>query len=149
MAEDRTPRADDARDYERPQDSWKPSSVLPTPEPRDGWRFRWVRTSYIGRQDNTNVSQRFREGWVPVTADEVKELSIMSDIDSRFDNNIEVGGLLLCKAPVETVEARQRYYGKVNQSQIEAVDNNLMKENDPRMPMLRPERSTRETFGRG
>ena len=64
MAEERTKRDTQAREEDqRPSDSWMPASVLPTPEPQDGWVFRWVRTSTLGHADNTNVSQKFREGW--------------------------------------------------------------------------------------
>ena len=149
MAEERTPRASEAREVEqRPSDSWLPASVLPTPAPQDGWVFRWVRTSTLGRADNTNVSQKFREGWVPVKAEDHPELEVMSDIDSRFAGNIEIGGLLLCKAPEDKMEQRKDYFSKMAASQMESVDNNFLSQNDPRMPVLNPERSTRTTFGR-
>jgi len=110
--------------------------------------FRWVRTSTLGHADNTNVSQKFREGWVPVKAEDHPELEVMSDIDSRFQGNIEIGGLLLCKQPEANAEAREAHYQQVADSQMESVDNNFLKQNDPRMPVLNPERSTRTTFGR-
>ena len=78
--------------------------MLPTPEPRDGLSFRWIRTATLGNGDMTNVSQRFREGYVAVKAEDYPELQIMSDIDSRFKDNIEVGGLLLCAIPTELQE---------------------------------------------
>ena len=100
MAEERTKREAESRTAEeRPSDSWLPASILPNPDPVDGWVFRWIRTSTLGKADNTNVSQKFREGWVPVKAEDHPELEVMSDIDSRFEGNIEIGGLLLCKAP--------------------------------------------------
>jgi hypothetical protein len=145
----RTPRSiEDREASKRPGSSWLPASVLPTPEPEDGWVFRWVRTSTLGHADNTNVSQKFREGWVPVKADEKPEMHVMSDIESRFDGNIEIGGLLLCKAPEEEMRQRGEYYRNVANQQMESVDNSFMKENDPRMPLLKPERNTRTTFGR-
>ncbi len=127
---------------ERPK-PWKRSSMLPTPEPRDGLSFRWIRTSTLGNADMTNVSGRFRDGYVPVKADEYPELHIMSDVDSRFKDNIEVGGLLLCAIP--TQDRDDRIYGQLEtaQDQAEAVDRNYMRESDPRMPLLRPERSSR------
>lgn len=149
MAEQRTKRASEAREVgTRKSDSWKPASVLPTPEPQDGWVFRWVRTSTLGKADNTNVSQKFREGWEPVRSEDHPELEVMSDIDSRFEGNIEIGGLLLCKAPAEQMQQRQDYYSQVAEGQMESVDNNFLRENDPRMPVLKPERSSRTTFGR-
>lgn len=150
MAEERTKREAESRTAEeRPSDSWLPASILPNPDPVDGWVFRWIRTSTLGKADNTNVSQKFREGWVPVKAEDHPELEVMSDIDSRFEGNIEIGGLLLCKAPEAKVKQRDEYYEQVAASQMESVDNNFLKQNDPRMPVLQPERSTRTTFGRG
>lgn len=150
MAQERTKRDAESRETEnRPTDSWKPASVLPVPEAQDGWVFRWVRTSTLGQSDNTNVSQKFREGWIPVKSEDHPELQVMSDINSRFDGNIEVGGLLLCKAPADQMEQRNAYYQQVAEGQMESVDNSFLRENDPRMPVLNPERSTRTTFGRG
>lgn len=150
MANSRAPREANSRDNAgRKTDSWKPASVLPVPDPQDGWVFRWVRTSTVGNSDNTNVSQKFREGWVPVKAVDHPELQVMSDINSQFEGNIEIGGLLLCKAPAEDVEARREYYDRMAQSQMQTVDNSFLRENDPRMPVLNPERSTRTTFGKG
>ena len=149
MAEERTPREAESRTAEeRPSDSWLPASILPNPDPVDGWVFRWIRTSTLGKADNTNVSQKFREGWVPVKAEDHPELEVMSDIDSRFSGNIEIGGLLLCKAPEDKVKQRDEYFEQMASSQMESVDNNFLKQNDPRMPVLQPERSTRTTFGR-
>lgn len=136
-------------DEVREDDSWVPSSVLPTPDPQDGWRFRWIRTSVLGHADNTNVSQKFRDGWVPVKREDHPELKIMSDINSQFEGNIEQGGLLLCKAPEKKMKARTDHYEGVAKRQMESVDSNYMRENDPRMPLMRPERSTRTTFGKG
>lgn len=149
MAEERTKREHDSREEDQRQsDSWMPASVLPTPDPQDGWVFRWVRTSTLGHADNTNVSQKFREGWIPVRAEDHPELNVMSDIDSRFEGNIEVGGLLLCKAPEGKMKSREEHFQRMAASQMESVDNNFLKQNDPRMPVLNPERSTRTTFGR-
>ena len=75
-------------------------------------------------------------------------MEVMSDINSRFEGNIEIGGLLLCKAPEDKVQQREEYFQNMAESQMESVDNNFLKQNDPRMPVLKPERSTRTTFGR-
>ena len=147
--QERTPRSVEGREAtKRPGGSWLPASVLPTPEPEDGWVFRWIRTSTLGNADNTNVSQKFREGWIPVKSEEKPEMQVMSDIESRFEGNIEIGGLLLCKAPEEEMRQRAAYYRDVASQQMESVDNSFMRENDPRMPLLKPERNTRTTFGR-
>lgn len=148
MANERNIRVD-RQSEARPSDSWTPQSSLPVPEPKDGWVFRWIRTSSLGRSDNTNVSRQMREGWEPVKAEDHPELKIMSDINSQFKGNVEVGGLLLCKAPEERMKARQRHFQEVSDRQIEGVDRSYLRENDPRMPLLNPERSTRTTFGRG
>ena len=103
----------------------------------------------MGQSDNANVSRRFREGYTPVKASEFPELQILSDVDSRFKENIEVGGLLLCSIPEEFAQDRIQGQLEEAQAQIQAVDNSYMRENDPRMPLLKPERSTRTSFGRG
>ena len=82
-------------------------------------------------------------------AEDHAELEVMSDVGSRFEGNIEVGGLLLCKASEADMLKRQEYYQQMAESQMDSVDNNFLRENDPRMPVLNPERSTRTTFGRG
>ena len=148
---ERTPRSQETRVEDvRPQDdSWVPSSILPVPDPQDGWVFRWIRTSIMGQSDNPNVSKKFRDGWVPVKVEDHPELKTLSDINSLFKGNIEQGGLLLCKAPKEKMDARNAHYQEIAKQQMESVDSNYMRENDPRMPLLRPEKSTRTTFGKG
>jgi len=148
MANERSVRIE-RQNETRPDDSWVPQSSLPVPEPKDGWVFRWIRTSSLGRSDNTNVSRQFREGWEPVRAEDHPELKIMSDLNSQFKGNVEVGGLLLCKAPLEKMKKREKHFQEVSERQIEGVDRNYLRQNDPRMPLLEPERSTRSTFGRG
>ena len=148
MANERSVRIE-RQNETRPDDSWMPQSSLPVPEPKDGWVFRWIRTSSLGRSDNTNVSRQFREGWEPVRAEDHPELKIMSDLNSQFKGNVEVGGLLLCKAPLEKMKKREKHFQEVSERQIEGVDRNYLRQNDPRMPLLEPERSTRSTFGRG
>jgi|TARA_R100001224_G_C3902327_1_gene108923 hypothetical protein len=93
----------------------------------------------------------FRGGWTPCRAEDHPELCIQSDVDSRFgkDGNIEVGGLLLCKMPKEKSEQRAAYYRDLAAQQMAAVDSNFMREQDPRMPLLQPERKTRVDFGNG
>ena len=140
---DRTPREAENRDGSKRQSLWSRPSALPTPDPRDGLCFRWIRTATLGNSDNRNVSMRFREGYVPVQAKDHPELMVLSDQDSRFKGNIEVGGLLLCSIPAEIVEDRTAQMQHKAKSQIESVDRHFLNESDPRMPVLRPERSTR------
>ncbi len=149
MAEERTPRTKTTREVKsRPSDSWIPASILPDPDPRDGWVHRWIRTSTLGESDNTNVSRMMREGWQPVKSEDYPELQLQSDVGSRFVGNIEVGGLLLCRAPKEKMDQRNDYYQSMAENQMQSVDNNFLRENDPRMPLMKPERSTRTTFGK-
>ena len=99
----------------------------------------------MGQPDTPNVSAKFREGWTPVLAKDHPELHVMSDIDSRWKDHVEVGGMLLCSIATETIEARKQAHKEMAQRQMESVDNSYLRNNDPRMPVLRPERSTRTT----
>jgi hypothetical protein len=146
---DRISRDGETREAEKREEVWKPASLLPVPLPQPGYAFRWVRTSSFGVADNKNVSSRIREGWTPVKAEDHPELQIMSDTDSRYPDCIEVGGLLLCKTAIENVTARTKYYEKRAADQMSTVDNNYLRENDPRMPLMKPERKSRTTFGSG
>lgn len=102
----------------------------------------------MGQVDPTNTSAKFREGWVPVKAEDHPELMLYSDPNSRFKDNVEIGGLVLCKAPAEMVAQRKEWYDHQANSQIEAVDNKFMQANDPRMPLFSERKST-VSFGRG
>lgn len=144
---DRTPREQKTREASARKKSWVRPSALPTPNPKDGVKFRWVRTSTIGNSDTTNVSARLREGYVPVKAADHPELQLLTDQDSRFPDGVEVGGLLLCAIDEEIAEDRVAQQNEQTRRQMEAVDNNYMRNSDPRMPVLRPERSTRTSFG--
>ena len=139
----RDPRTEDTREKSERKVTWQRPSALPDPTPQEGVEFRWIRTSALGQSDMTNVSSKFREGWEPVKLEDHPELKVMSDVDSRFKGNVEVGGLLLCKNSKENMDARRDYQQNQASSQMQAVDNSYMKESDPRMPVLRPEKSTR------
>lgn len=129
--------------------SWKPASLLPVPDAEEGKSYRWVRVSSRGVPDNKNISSRMREGWEPVNVKDHPELHVMSDQDSRYQDGVEIGGLLLCQTSTEVVKARSRYFTDRARDQITTVDNNMMRESDPRMPMLAPERRSRTTVGNG
>jgi len=153
MAKSRTgPKARDLEDHEVEESddlTYLPPSNLPDPAPRDGWAHRWVRCSALGTPDNQNVSMRMREGWEPVRAEDYPELQLMNDREAVFEDSIEIGGLVLCQTSTEHMAKRDRYYAQKARRQVESVDHNYMKENDPRMPLLPTERSTRTTFGTG
>ena len=127
---------------------WEPRSTLPEIKHEAGWAYRWIRVSLANEPDNLNVSSRMREGWEPVKHSEHPEVSIPADPNSRFKDGIEVGGLLLCKMPQEMVDQRNEYFAEKARAQEKAVDNNLMKENDPRMPLFSERKST-TSFGKG
>jgi hypothetical protein len=105
-----------------------------------------VRISTRGQADPTNVSSKLREGWEPVKASEHPEIVLTGTENDRFKDNIVMGGLMLCKAPVEMVEERNAYYQEQADAQIRSVDNNFFRENDPRMPLF-SERNSKTTFG--
>ena len=133
--------------YKRPA-KWQPPRLLPDPTPEPGYAFRWVRVSMLNKDDPTNVSSKLREGWEPVKASDHPEVHLFGTPEGRFPDSIVVGGLMLCKTPVEFVEQRDAYYRQMADSQMNSVDNTYMRENDPRMPLFK-ERSTKVTFGRG
>ena len=149
MADKRITRETETREAGSRKKGWAPPSVLPEPNQEAGYRYRWIRTASQGNLDNTNVSSKFRQGWEPVLASEHPEITAMKDRNSQFQDNIEIGGLLLCKAPEEMVDERNAYYGQMARNQVDSVDNNFMRENYPRMPLMKPEKSTRVTFGGG
>lgn len=148
MAEIRTNRDLTTRETQTRKRSWARPELLPSPNPEPGYDFRWVRVSTMGTADPMNVSSRLREGWEPVKASDHPEVHMMRTEDERFKDNIVVGGLMLCKTPSEMVEQRNAYYSGQADAQMKSVDNNFMRENDPRMPLF-SERKTKVTFGTG
>jgi hypothetical protein len=132
---------------ERPK-RWMPPELLPEPDKQAGYDYRWIRVSMLGKQDGRNVSTKLREGWEPVKLQEQPQFKLLTDPTTRFEDGIEIGGLLLCKTPEEFVEQRKDYYANQNQLQAEAVDNNLMRQSDPRMPIFK-ERKSSTSFGKG
>ncbi len=148
MAENRAPRNNETRtESARPQ-QWAPPELLPEPDKQPGFAYRWIRVSTLNSSDPRNLSAKLREGWEPVKIEEQPKFQLLVDPTSRFKDNIEVGGLLLCKTPIELVEQRNSYYQKQSEGQIESVDNNLMRQNDPRMPLFSEKKST-HSFGKG
>jgi len=148
MAENRIDRELTTRDKTSRKKGWQRPEVLPSPNPEDGYVYRWIRTSTQGQVDAPNVSSKLREGWEPVKANEHPEITMVAVENERFADNIVIGGLMLCKAPQELVDERTAHYTAQTQNQIRSVDNNLMRENDPRMPLFN-ERKSKVTFGKG
>jgi hypothetical protein len=148
MAESRDKRDNSTRETAVRKKAWTPPETLPSPNPDEGYAFRWVRVSSLGQVDATNVSSKLREGWEPVRAKDHQEITLVSIEQERFKDNIVIGGLMLCKAPVEMMDERNAYYKKQADQQMSSVDNNLMRESDARMPLFN-ERKTEVKFGSG
>jgi hypothetical protein len=150
MAEtqNRQPRALESREKAQRPAAWRPPETLPQPDPRPGWVHRYIRLSTMGTADPSNISSKLREGYEPCKAEEYPEMMMHATTEGRFKGNIEVGGLLLCRIPEEFLQQRAEYYANQNKAQMESVDNNFMRENDPRMPLF-SERKTKVTFGSG
>ena len=147
MAENRTPRNVETRvQAERPK-QWKPAELLPEPDKLPGYAYRWIRVGLQGNADPRNYSAKLREGWEPVKIEEQPAFQLLVDEGSRFKDGIEVGGLLLCKTPIEFVEQRNNHYLKQSEDQILSVDNNLMRQNDPRMPLFKESKSSTSKSG--
>ena len=127
---------------------WQAAETLPEPDKEPGYAYRWVRVSTLNETDQRNITGKFREGWEPVAVEEQPKFRMMIDPDSRFKNNIEIGGLLLCKTPVELQEQRAANFADVTRAQTEAVDNSLMRQSDPRMPLFKENKSS-VSFGKG
>jgi hypothetical protein len=148
MAENRLARELENRAAaERPK-QWQPASALPEPDKQPGYAYRWVRVSTMNTSDPKNMSAKLREGWEPVRIEEQPKFKLLVDPNSRFKDNVEVAGLLLCKIPEDFVQQRNQYFTGKARSNLEAVDNNFMRENDPRMPLF-SERKSKTSFGKG
>jgi hypothetical protein len=132
---------------ERPK-QWMPPELLPEPDKMAGYAYRWIRVSTLSKADPRNISSKLREGWEPVDISEQPKFKLLADPNSQYKDNIEVGGLLLCKTPAESVQQRDEYYANQTQAQTDAVNNNLMRQSDPRMPLFR-EGKSEVRFGKG
>ena len=147
IQQNREDRATESREIaERPK-QWAPPTLLPDPKPQDGWSYRWIRISTLGQNDPTNISAKLREGWEPVRAEDHPEVHVYSDADSRFKDNIVIGGLMLCKTPSEFVQQRDAFYQKQTDGQMNSIDSHFMRENNPKMPLFK-ERRSEVTFGK-
>ena len=148
MAQNRLSREADNREFDERPKQWMPAELLPEPDKQAGYAYRWIRVSNLNSADPRNLSAKLREGWEPVTIEEQPKLRLLADPTSRYKDNIEIGGLLLCKTPEEFVSQRNAYYTRQSDLQTEAVDNTLMRQSDPRMPLFN-ERKSSTSFGKG
>ena len=143
----KTSRASQTRTKSERPKVWVPPSSLDAPPAPDGFRYRWIRAEVQGFQDTTNITSRVREGYELVRAEEVENASDYPVLDEgRYKGVIGVGGLLLAKVPIEIAKQRQEYMTKRHEERSEAVSNDLMREQDSRMP-INVDRQSRVTFG--
>ena len=148
MAEVRNPRDLVSRE-KQVRTVYVPPTSLPDPLPEPGIAFRWIATHVLGQAETRNVSTKMREGWEPVKAADHPELQMYGNAAT---GNVEIGGLMLCKCPLEKMQAREEYYNRQAQTQMDSVDNHFMRNNDPRMPLFADRKSTTsrgQGFGSG
>ena len=145
--ENKTSRASQTRSKSERPKVWVPPSSLDAPPAPDGFRYRWIRAESVGFQDTKNITGRIREGYELVRAEEIINASDYPIVEEgRYKGVVGVGGLLLAKVPVEVAKQRSEYMSKKHGERSEAVNNDLMKEQDKRMP-INIERQSRVTFG--
>ncbi len=149
MSENRTPRDLETREKSARPTRWRRAALLPDPKPREGWSHHWVRVGMRGEPDAKNIAEKFQEGWEPVLAKDYPEIKLFYTEGDRFKDNIVIGGLMLCRAPVEMTQDRRRQMDEASQAQIVGADNDLMRLNDPRMPLFKEHKTRVTSFGRG
>ena len=141
-----TSRAAETRSKtERPKE-YKPPSSLDAPPAPDGFRHRWIRAESMGFNDSKNVHGRLRSGYELVRADEYDSEIYPVVLDGKYAGVIGVGGLLLARIPEELAQQRVDYQQRQTEGQDEAVENDLLKDQDKRMPM-KFERSSKNFGG--
>ena len=144
---DRTPRTTKTRENRSRRKPWQPPSTLDAPPAPEGFIHRWIRESVMGQDDKKNLAARLREGFDLVRADEYPDFESPTIQDGKHAGVIGVGGLLLARFPVESKEERDTYFRGKTADQMQAVDNDLMREEHSSMPILKPDRQSRVTFG--
>ena len=145
---DKSPRTAHTRAKSSKSQPWRPPSTLDAPPPPEGFVHRWIRESVMGYDDKKNLSARLREGFELVRADEYPDFEAPTIQDGKHAGVIGVGGLVLARFPDEMREQRNDYYRERTRDQMTAVDNDLMREQHPSMP-IENNRQSRVTFGRG
>ena len=142
----KTHRASQTRDKVKRPTTWTPPSSLDAPPAPEGFRHRWIRAETMGFDDSQNMSGKIRSGWELVRADQYPGTDYPTVKDGKYAGVIGVGGLVLARIPEEIAKAREDYFNKQTEAKDEAVNNDLMKEQHPSMP-IDSERQTRVTFG--
>ena len=142
----KTSRAAETRTKtERPKE-YKPPSSLDAPPAPDGFRHRWIRAESLGFNDQKNIHGRLRSGYELVRADEYKDSDYPVVTDGKYAGIIGVGGLLLARIPEELAQQRIDYQKKLSEGQDEAIENDLLRDQDKRMP-IKIDRNSKQTFG--
>ena len=144
--EKRTSRASQTREKETRKKVWTPPSSLDAPPAPTGFKHRWIRAESLGFNDAKNVNGRLRQGYELVRSDEYPNADYPVVEDGKYAGVIGVGGLVLTRVPEEIAKQRQDYYAKQGMEQVEALDNDLMKEQHQSMP-INIDRQSRVTFG--
>ena len=142
----KTSRASQTREKETRKKVWTPPSALDAPPAPTGFRHRWIRAESVGFHDTKNVSGRIRSGYELVRSDEYPDSDYPIVEDGKYKGVIGVGGLVLARVPEEIAQQRQDYYANQHKEKVEAMDNDLMKEEHPSMP-IDIDRQSRVTFG--
>ncbi len=141
-----TSRANQTRSKSERPKVWVPPSSLDAPPAPKGFRHRWIRAESVGFDDTKNISGKLRSGWELVRADEYENSEYPVVKDGKYAGVIGVGGLLLARIPEELAKQRDEYFKKQTEARDEAVENELMREQHPSMP-INVDRQTRVTFG--
>ena len=143
----RTPRKNLTRAANVRREPWKTPSMLDAPPAPEGYKHRWIRAEVMGFDDRKNVSARTREGYELVRGEEYPDFDVPTVDNGKHAGVIGVGGLLLARVPEEIVEERNSYYRGMTRDQMTAVDNELAREQHPAMPINKPDRQSKVTFG--
>ena len=139
-------RASETREATKRPVEWTPPSSLDAPPAPDGFRHRWIRAESLGFDDTKNISGKLRSGYELVRADAYPGSQYPTVTEGKYKGVIGVGGLLLAKVPMEIVKSREEYFNSMTQDANDAIENDLMKEQHPGMP-INAERQSRVTFG--
>ena len=142
----KTSRASQTRAKTEKPKVWTPPSSLDAPPAPDGYRHRWIRAESMGFDDTKNMSGKVRSGWDLVRADEYPEHDYPSVNEGRYAGVIGVGGLVLARIPEELAKQREAYFNQMTQDRNDALENDVLKEQHPSMP-INQDRQTRVTFG--
>ena len=144
--ENKTSRAAVTRSKtERPKE-YKPPSSLDAPPAPDGFRHRWIRAESMCFNDTKNIHGRLRSGYELVRADEYDSDTYPTVLDGKYAGVIGVGGLLLARIPEELAQSRMDYQKRQTEGQDEAVETDLLRDQDKRMP-IKIDRNSKQTFG--